>query len=152
MPGNILEPPLSVIATWPTPNYDNSTGIRRTWLPIFAIIFLVISSILTFIRTVVRARQHGGGFGWDDVCHWPCDYACSLTDTAQVFLLPGWLLLLGFSICAIWSSEAGIVDRHVWDLEITKYEPDALVLIAKIYCNHARSHRLTVFRTPGSAS
>ena len=52
-------------------------------------------------------------------------------NTAQVFLLPGWLLLLGFTVCAAWSSDKGITDRHVWDMELEKYEKDALVLTSR---------------------
>jgi hypothetical protein len=65
MHGNIAIPSFEAIAHWPKPDYDH--GVRRTWLPIYAGCLLAMSTLLTAIRTILRAKQQGGGFGLDDV-------------------------------------------------------------------------------------
>jgi len=69
MPGNIAQPPPDVVAAWPSPNYDQ--GIRRQWLPAFAGVWLLFSSLLVFVRSCLRLKAHGGGLGLDDVCALP---------------------------------------------------------------------------------
>ena len=64
MPGNIPHAPPYVVASWPPPNYIDP--IRRTWLPIHAIILHIFSSLLIFLRLALRMAKHGGGFGLDD--------------------------------------------------------------------------------------
>ncbi|KAK6441824.1 hypothetical protein LTR95_001933 [Oleoguttula sp. CCFEE 5521] len=104
---NIIQPPLSVVATWPKAQYEN--GVRRTWLPAYAITLLVFSSTLVCLRIGLRARKQGGGLGLDDA-----------------FLIPGWLILVGMTVTACLASGYGFVDRHIWDLRIDDYWRDAL--------------------------
>ncbi|KAK6441222.1 hypothetical protein LTR95_002551 [Oleoguttula sp. CCFEE 5521] len=104
---NIVQPPLSVVAAWPKAEYED--GVRRTWLPAFAITLLVFSSTLIGLRIGLRARKQGGGLGLDDA-----------------FLIPGWLILVGMTVTACLASGYGFVDRHIWDLRIDDYWRDAL--------------------------
>lgn len=106
--GNIIIPPPEVLIAWQTDKYPH--GERRRWMPAYSITLIVVSTILTFLRLILRLRRHGGGFGLDDA-----------------LLIPSWMLLLGFTIVAIWSSENGTLDRHMWDVNPLKYQTVALV-------------------------
>jgi hypothetical protein len=63
--GNVIVPPPQILAAWQTDAYPH--GERRTWLPAAAIPLLVVSTLLTVLRLVLRLRKRGGGFGLDDV-------------------------------------------------------------------------------------
>ena len=47
------------------PNYDH--GVRREWLPCFAIFWIVISSIFVLLRLALRAAGRSSFLGFDDV-------------------------------------------------------------------------------------
>jgi hypothetical protein len=64
MPANFNTPQITTIFTWPPPNYVDP--VDRTWLAPFAVVWLVISTILTFGRFYLRARKQAGTFGFDD--------------------------------------------------------------------------------------
>jgi hypothetical protein len=62
--GNIQQIPQSVLEDWPAPNYENP--VRRTWMPAFAIIWQVASTMLVWLRFYLRMRCLAGPFGYDD--------------------------------------------------------------------------------------
>jgi hypothetical protein len=62
--GNIQTIPPSVLKSWPTPNYDDP--IRRTWMPIFVMVWQVASTMLVWLRFYLRVRHLAGPFGYDD--------------------------------------------------------------------------------------
>lgn len=63
--GNVIIPTPEILYAWQTDAYQH--GVRRTWLPAAAIPLLVVSTLLTVLRLVLRLRKRGGGFGLDDV-------------------------------------------------------------------------------------
>lgn len=65
MPGNIHTIPLTVIASWPTPNYIDPE--RRPWMPEFAGILTAVSSLMVVTRLWLRTRKQAGALGLDDV-------------------------------------------------------------------------------------
>ncbi|KAI7281445.1 hypothetical protein KC345_g4153 [Hortaea werneckii] len=104
MPGNLPDVDFSSL---PTPNYDDPE--ESTWLPAYSITLTVASSIPILIRLFLRSRNEGGGFGLDDL-----------------FLVPGWLLNIGFTTVASYASYHTFVTRHVWDTPPLLFEGDAL--------------------------
>ncbi|KAI7163172.1 hypothetical protein KC349_g1464 [Hortaea werneckii] len=104
MPGNLPDVDFS---SWPTPNYVDP--VERTWMPAYSITLTVASSIPILIRLFLRFRNEGGGLGLDDL-----------------FLVPGWLLNIGFTTVASYASYHTFVTRHVWDTPPTLFEGDAL--------------------------
>ena len=63
--GNVIIPPPQLLHAWQTDAYPH--GERRSWLPAASISLLVVSTLLTILRLVLRLRKRGGGFGLDDV-------------------------------------------------------------------------------------
>ena len=76
MPGNIVNLTPEVIATWPTPNYQDPP--ERTWMPIYAGTLFGVSTALIALRLWLRAVKQAGGLGLDDVC--TCLPQCSSGD------------------------------------------------------------------------
>jgi hypothetical protein len=57
--------PISVIASWPPPNYEHPT--RRYWAAPFSIVLCVISTLVVAARVYARITRTAGAFGLDDV-------------------------------------------------------------------------------------
>jgi hypothetical protein len=57
---------------------------------------------------------------------WRRSHASTDTDI-QLFLIPAWVILVGFTACAVWATEAGIDDRHIWDMRVQNYSNALLV-------------------------
>ena len=71
--GNIQEIPPEVLKSWPTPNYIDP--VRRDWMPAFALVWQIASSILVWGRFYLRVRRLAGPFGYDDafmLIAWVC--------------------------------------------------------------------------------
>jgi len=63
--GNINEIPPSVLESWPEPNLVDP--VRRTWMPAFAMSWMVASTLLVWGRFYLRVRRISGPFGLDDI-------------------------------------------------------------------------------------
>lgn len=63
--GNINEIPPEVLESWPKPNLVDP--VRRPWMPAFAMIWMVASTMLVWGRFYLRIRKISGPFGLDDV-------------------------------------------------------------------------------------
>jgi hypothetical protein len=48
----------------------------------------------------------------------------------QALLIPSWLLSIAFTIVAVFASNEGLADRHIWDVRATQYPDVALVRLA----------------------
>ena len=107
MPGNINDVPASVIASWPTPDYD--TNNRRSWLPTLSYTLLAFSTVLTAGRFYLRARGQAGRYGLDDL-----------------FIFLGWLASIGLVTCAVMGSTLYGLDVHTWDVNPNAYSGAAL--------------------------
>ncbi|KAF2720942.1 hypothetical protein K431DRAFT_247912 [Polychaeton citri CBS 116435] len=108
MPANIADIPLSVIASWPTPNYIDP--VRRQWMPVFSLAWQIASTILVLGRFYLRATNKTGTFGLDDL-----------------FLFFGWAFVIGLTTCAwIGASWYGL-DRHTWDVSWDRFPGAALM-------------------------
>jgi hypothetical protein len=71
--GNIQEIPPEVLKSWPTPNYVDP--VRRDWMPAFALVWQIASTILVWGRFYLRVRRLAGPFGYDDafmLIAWVC--------------------------------------------------------------------------------
>jgi hypothetical protein len=64
---NILHLSPEVIASWPTPNYEDPD--RETWMPIYSPIWFAAATTMVAMRYWLRARGHAGKLGLDDVRH-----------------------------------------------------------------------------------
>lgn len=63
--GNVIIPTPEILYAWQTDAYPH--GERRRWMAAYSIPLIVLSTILTALRLVLRLRKRGGGFGLDDV-------------------------------------------------------------------------------------
>jgi hypothetical protein len=59
------------------------------------------------------------------------------------------MLLVAFTGVVCWSSGSGTLDRHMWDVDISKYPTVALVSFSLSVSTEAI---LTIRRVPGSAN
>lgn len=90
MSGNIQNIPLSVLLSWPQPNYDNPE--RRSWMPVYAGILQAASTLTVITRLWLRAKGQAGPLGLDDVrtpkprAHVPP----VLTSSQALLFLHGW--------------------------------------------------------------
>lgn len=48
----------------------------------------------------------------------------------QFMLMPAALLNIGFTSLAVYASEAGYIDRHIWDIRPERIQNDVLVSYA----------------------
>jgi len=97
-------PPLSVIATWPQPNYVNPSEVRGPTILILTLIFIPLLVILVTLRIYTRLRL-SNNFGADDIAI-----------IAAVFPTVGVAVLALVAVLHYgWS-------RHIWDVP-----PDQLV-------------------------
>ncbi|EFR00141.1 integral membrane protein [Nannizzia gypsea CBS 118893] len=93
-------PPVSVIASWPTPNYDNPTEVHGSAIIIMTAIFMPLMLAVIGIRIFTRIRILRS-FGWDDI-----------------FIIAAALPTLG---CGIITTTAAITlgwNRHIYDVPI----------------------------------
>jgi len=111
MPGNFPDPPGSVVASWPTPNYVDPPTL--SWMTAYSVPVTAFASVLVSIRFYLRTRDQGGGLGLDDA-----------------LLLPAWLLSIAFTSIAIWAADSHLVGRHIWDTLPSKFQLEALVSVA----------------------
>jgi hypothetical protein len=121
MSGNIQNIPLSVLLTWPTPNYDDP--VRRSWMPLYAGILQAASTLTVLTRLWLRARGQAGPLGLDDVrTSKPLPQArTAILTSSQAFLLPGWLGSIVFTAFSILSTEKYGNGTHAWDVPPNLY-------------------------------
>ena len=65
MPANFYTLTKADIDAWPPRNYVDP--VDRQWMPAFAIVWQVISTVLAAGRFYLRARGMAGAFGVDDL-------------------------------------------------------------------------------------
>ncbi|GAB7358562.1 hypothetical protein MBLNU230_g2624t1 [Neophaeotheca triangularis] len=104
--GNVRLPSPEVIASWPTPNYNDP--VTRSWMPAFAVPWQVLVSVLVLTRLLLRWRKLAGPLGLDDA-----------------LLIPAWLSSLAVTVAACLAAERYNSDRHLWDVPLQMY-PKAL--------------------------
>jgi len=97
MPGNLQPIPESVLASWPTPNYDDP--VRRTWMPAYAGILQALTTLLLGTRFWLRIRKQAGALGLDDA-----------------LLVPAYLAATMFTVLVLLGTERYSMDRHIWDV------------------------------------
>jgi hypothetical protein len=121
MSGNIQNIPLSVLLSWPTPNYDDP--VRRTWMPLYAGILQAASTLTVLTRLWLRARGQAGPLGLDDVrTSKPLPQVrITILTSSQALLLPGWLGSIVFTAFSILSTEKYGNGTHAWDVPPTIY-------------------------------
>ncbi|DAA72582.1 TPA_exp: Integral membrane protein [Trichophyton benhamiae CBS 112371] len=93
-------PPVSVIASWPKPNYDNPPEVHGPAIIIMTAIFMPLMLAIIGIRIFTRIRILRS-FGWDDI-----------------FIIAAALPTLG---CGIITTTAAITlgwNRHIYDVPI----------------------------------
>ena len=93
-------PPISVIESWPTPNYVNPTVVRGPALIIVTCIFFPIAVLFIALRMFTRIRLMKT-FGLDDA-----------------FLL---VAIIPAGACAVLTSIAYVQwgwSRHIWDVPV----------------------------------
>ncbi|KAK4508404.1 hypothetical protein PRZ48_002142 [Zasmidium cellare] len=108
MPGNLQSIPPSVIASWPTPNYNDPA--RRPWMPAYAGILQGIMTLMLATRLVLRAQLKAGPLGLDDA-----------------LLIPSFLGATTFTVLIILGTEKYGMDRHIWDVRASTFENTALI-------------------------
>lgn len=101
MPGNFWLPDVSIVYTWPTPNYVDP--IERKWLGGYSIAWLVVSSLMVFGRFYLRLRKQAGTFGFDDT-----------------LIAIAWVFATFMSVVAVIGSN-NYLGRHMWDIPFDKY-------------------------------
>ncbi|GAB7336224.1 hypothetical protein MBLNU13_g08991t2 [Cladosporium sp. NU13] len=106
--GNIQEIPPEVLKSWPRPNYVDP--VRRDWMPAFALVWQIASTILVWGRFYLRVRRLAGPFGYDDA-----------------FMLIAWLSSVAFTACAWYTTTYLGVDRHTWDVPVTSFSEAAKI-------------------------
>ena len=106
MPGNLPIIPASVLATWPAPNYK-ATG--RTWIVPYAIVLEVITTVMVGTRLWLRAMNHAGPLGLDDL-----------------LLVLAYLAATIFVALEILSNEKYGINRHFWDVPFSLFEYAAM--------------------------
>ncbi|EFE38714.1 hypothetical protein TRV_06640 [Trichophyton verrucosum HKI 0517] len=92
-------PPVSVIASWPKPNYDNPPEVHGPAIIIMTAIFMPLMLAIIGIRIFTRIRILRS-FGWDDI-----------------FIIAAALPTLG---CGIITTTAAITlgwNRHIYDVQ-----------------------------------
>jgi hypothetical protein len=90
-------PPLSVVASWPAPNYKNPET-RGPANVIVGSILLFLTALVVALRLYTR-KCISYGFGWDDI-----------------LIMVAWLPAAGFTIVAMVSEFVLGFNRHVWDV------------------------------------
>jgi hypothetical protein len=65
MPANFYNLKPEDILSWPSPNYEHPSE-QRTWLPAFAIVWQVVTTILVWARFYLRMTRKAGAWGYDD--------------------------------------------------------------------------------------
>lgn len=123
-------PPLEVILTWPTPNYDNPHTRGEALLVLMVIFsFLVLLAVLGrfYSRLIVK-----NWFGWDDSMitlalvsqvHTPSKHSYqsrSLTTSKQIFTL-------GMNVTVILANRLYGWNRHLWDVKPNWYQNAMIV-------------------------
>ncbi|KAH9826755.1 hypothetical protein Tdes44962_MAKER03298 [Teratosphaeria destructans] len=102
MPGNLHSPPASVIAAWPKPNYDAK---GRTWIVPYAVVLEVITTAMVATRLWLRAVNHAGPLGLDDL-----------------LLVPAYLAGTMLTVTCILNVEQYGLNRHIWNVPFHLYE------------------------------
>lgn len=110
MPGG-TNPPLSVIASWPPPNYDNPEGRGRVTSNI-AFVLTPITFFTVFSRLWVRFYMQRNA-GWDD---W-----------FMVISLP---LVMTLAILIPWTADKYHSGVHIWDVDLTLFETQRKLILA----------------------
>jgi len=98
MPANFYALKPEDIINWPAPNYEHPSE-ERTWLPVFAIVWQVVTTILVWGRLYLRMTRKAGAWGYDD----------GLT-------LFAWLFSIGLTTLACLEGREYGLSRHTWDV------------------------------------
>lgn len=93
-------PPASVLASWPTPNYDNPTHVRGPELIIVAGIFFPLAVLMVILRFFTRIRI-SKAFGIDDV-----------------FLLAALVPTFAITVLTCLAMTRWGWNRHIWDVPL----------------------------------
>ncbi|USP80436.1 hypothetical protein yc1106_07710 [Curvularia clavata] len=101
MPGG-PSPPLSVIASWPAPNYVNPEGRGRVTSNL-AFVLTPITFFVIFARLWARFRMQRNA-GWDD---W-----------LMVIALP---IIMTLAILVPWTADRYHSGVHIWDVDVTLF-------------------------------
>lgn len=102
-----LYAPLSVILSWPQPNYVNPET-RGPGIYVISPIFLGTATIVVFFRLYARVVIRRW-FGLDDA-----------------FILVAWIAALGVSSVVFLASDQYGWDRHIWDIPYKQYQRELL--------------------------
>lgn len=109
MPGNLAQIPLSVVASWPTPNYEHPPE-QRTWLVPVAIVIHVLVTFMVVIRLGLRLAKKSGPPGIDDA-----------------LIIPAYIFSTMFTVLTVIGVLYYGFDRHNWDVYPSDFEPSALI-------------------------
>lgn len=93
-------PPLSVLLSWPPPNYDNPSEVRGPQLLIISSILLPIAIFMVAVRTYTRLCL-SKSFGLDNV-----------------FLIVAILPTIGCAVLTNLAIRHWGWDRHIWDVRL----------------------------------
>jgi hypothetical protein len=93
-------PPLSVLLSWPAPNYANPSEVRGPQLLIITLVFLPIAVLMVIIRTYTRLCI-SKSFGLDDV-----------------FLLMATVPTIGCAVLTNLAIRLWGWNRHIWDVKL----------------------------------
>jgi hypothetical protein len=120
MSSNIQNIPLSVLLSWPQPNYDNPE--RRAWMPVYAGILQAVSTLTVITRLWLRAKGQAGPLGLDDVrTPNPFAHVQPVLTSSQALLFPAWLGSIAFTAFTILSTEKYGNGTHAWDVPPQSY-------------------------------
>ncbi|KAF1830954.1 hypothetical protein BDW02DRAFT_76513 [Decorospora gaudefroyi] len=104
-------PPVAVLLTWPTPNYEDPVT-RGPALVIVNSIFLSLV-VLTVTARLYTRLVIKRWFGWDDV-----------------FILLALLFTIGLTAVVLLANQEYGWDRHVWDIPFPKFVPTSKIAMA----------------------
>lgn len=93
-------PPISVILSWPTPNYVDPSPIRGPGLLITTFIFFPIVLIMVSLRTFTRIRL-SKAFGADDI-----------------FLIIATIPTTAIAVITVFAVRRWGWNRHIWDVPL----------------------------------
>ncbi|KAI1844564.1 hypothetical protein JX265_001549 [Neoarthrinium moseri] len=120
-------PPLSVLATWPRPNY-NHPETRGPAGKVLAVALTTLVTLILAIRIYTR-RAISKSFGLDDI-----------------LIVAAYIPALTFAICGIFAEVSFGWDRHIWDVRYELLSPGLKMSVAS-FCLFDLASNLTKLST-----
>jgi hypothetical protein len=124
-------PPLSVILTWPSPNYDNPVTRGDASL-IVNVIFISLVLLAVGLRFYCRASAGALRLGWDDAMIALALVSCS-NNQVQCHANRTQVFTIALTAVVILAERSYGWDRHIWDIEAGKIQSaNIIAMVAKL--------------------